>query len=181
MTRSHQHRLWYAGCHASRWSQPLLANAHDFTAARPKAMTAWQAKRDLSERRRTAARCARDSQNPPILILDEATSALDTVTERLVQDAIKLMANRTTFVIALVEQHPQRRSDFSVDKGRIIERGHMSSLHASGAYRKPACRCWREACTGVPPETHGRMPVPHLRSADGDGREENEMGSTRGI
>ena len=39
--------------------------------------------------------------DPPVLILDEATSSIDTRTERLVQDGMdKLMAGRTTFVIA---------------------------------------------------------------------------------
>lgn len=40
-------------------------------------------------------------KNPPILILDEATSSLDSVSEALVQKALeKLMANRTTIVVA---------------------------------------------------------------------------------
>lgn len=40
-------------------------------------------------------------KNPPILLLDEATSALDSVAELAVQTALdRLMANRTTFVVA---------------------------------------------------------------------------------
>lgn len=40
-------------------------------------------------------------KNPPILLLDEATSALDSVSELAVQAALdRLMANRTTFVVA---------------------------------------------------------------------------------
>ena len=38
--------------------------------------------------------------NPQILILDEATSALDSQSERLVQDAINQVVERTTAIVA---------------------------------------------------------------------------------
>jgi len=40
-------------------------------------------------------------KDPPILILDEATASVDTATEKLIQEALeRLMAHRTSFVIA---------------------------------------------------------------------------------
>jgi ATP-binding cassette subfamily B protein len=73
-------------------------------------------------------------KNPPILILDEATSHLDTLSEQLIQAALKsLVAGRTSIVIAhrlstilaadliLVFEH-----------GRVIERGDHAELLARG-------------------------------------------------
>ncbi|KAJ3342909.1 Homocysteine S-methyltransferase 1 [Gonapodya sp. JEL0774] len=76
-------------------------------------------------------------KNPRILLLDEATSALDTVTERLIQDAIRnLTENRTTLIIA------HRLSTIvGVDKvivlkdGGIVEQGtHNELLAKNGLY-----------------------------------------------
>ncbi len=57
---------------------------------------------NLSQGQRQLLAIARAAvANPPVLILDEATSSIDTRTERIVQDGMdKLMAGRTTFVIA---------------------------------------------------------------------------------
>ncbi|HSH77109.1 MAG TPA: ABC transporter transmembrane domain-containing protein [Herpetosiphonaceae bacterium] len=73
-------------------------------------------------------------KNPRILILDEATSALDSESEGLVQEALeRLMANRTTFIIA------HRLSTVKVahrivvlDQGRIVEQGTHDALMALG-------------------------------------------------
>jgi subfamily B ATP-binding cassette protein MsbA len=78
-------------------------------------------------------------KNPPILVLDEATSALDTESERLVQDAlIRLMAHRTTFVIAhrlSTVQHADRI--IVLDEGKIVESGrHQELLKKKGLYAK---------------------------------------------
>jgi ATP-binding cassette, subfamily B, bacterial len=76
-------------------------------------------------------------KNAPILILDEATSALDSVTEKLIQDSLKiLMEGRTTIVIA------HRLSTLSgmdrilvFKEGKIIEEGtHSELLEMSGHY-----------------------------------------------
>ena len=73
-------------------------------------------------------------RNAPILLLDEATSALDAESERLVQDALdKLMANRTTLVIAH-RLATVRAADRIVvmDDGRIAEQGDHASLTLNG-------------------------------------------------
>jgi len=76
-------------------------------------------------------------KNAPILILDEATSALDSVTEKLIQDSLKiLMEGRTTIVIA------HRLSTLSgmdrilvFKEGKIIEEGtHVELLELDGHY-----------------------------------------------
>jgi ATP-binding cassette subfamily B protein len=76
-------------------------------------------------------------RNPRVLILDEATAALDTATERQIQEALeRLMANRTTFVVAH-RLSTIRKSDRIVvlDHGRIAEVGnHHELLHTAGIY-----------------------------------------------
>ena len=70
--------------------------------------------------------------DPPVLILDEATSSIDTRTERIVQDGMdKLMAGRTTFVIAH-RLSTVKNSDCIIvlEQGRIIERGNHDQLIA---------------------------------------------------
>ena len=75
--------------------------------------------------------------DPAILILDEATSSIDTVTEKIIQDAIKkVVKGRTSFVIA-------HRLSTIVDSdvilvvadGRIAEQGtHGSLIERKGIY-----------------------------------------------
>jgi ABC-type multidrug transport system fused ATPase/permease subunit len=79
-------------------------------------------------------------RDPRILILDEATSALDSVSEKLVQEALKrLIQGRTTFVVAH-RLSTIRHADkiFVFEKGRIVERGKHENLMKikNGIYRK---------------------------------------------
>jgi len=66
----------------------------------------------------------------PILILDEATSALDSVTEKYIQDSLeKLMANRTTIVVAHRLSTLSKMDRILVfDQGKIIEQGSEQEL-----------------------------------------------------
>jgi len=79
-------------------------------------------------------------KNPPILILDEATSSLDSESEQLVQDALlRLMLNRTSFVIAH-RLSTVRRADaiIALERGRVAEIGRHDELLArpDGVYRR---------------------------------------------
>jgi ATP-binding cassette subfamily B protein len=71
-------------------------------------------------------------KNPPILILDEATSALDAATEARVSTALKkLMAGRTTFIIAHRLSTVRDADEILVfDDGRIVEQGNFNTLLA---------------------------------------------------
>ena len=93
---------------------------------------------NLSQGQRQLLAIARAAvADPPVLILDEATSSIDTRTERLVQDGMdKLMAGRTTFVIAH-RLSTVRNSDciMVLENGRIIERGtHDQLIDEKGRY-----------------------------------------------
>jgi len=76
-------------------------------------------------------------KNAPILILDEATSSLDTQSERRIQEALeRLMADRTTLVIAHRLSTVEKADQIIVlDDGRIVESGtHRELLDAGGHY-----------------------------------------------
>lgn len=86
---------------------------------------------NLSQGQRQLLAIARAAiADPPVLILDEATSSIDTRTEKIVQDGMdKLMAGRTTFVIAH-RLSTVRNSDCIIvlEQGRVIERGNHDQL-----------------------------------------------------
>jgi ATP-binding cassette subfamily B protein len=77
--------------------------------------------------------------NPRILVLDDSTSSVDTQTEQLIQQALdRLMAGRTTFVIAH-RLATVRRADLILvmDDGRIVQRGrHAELLEQGGLYKE---------------------------------------------
>ena len=93
---------------------------------------------NLSQGQRQLLAIARAAiADPPVLILDEATSSIDTRTEKIVQDGMdKLMAGRTTFVIAH-RLSTVKNSDCIIvlEQGRGIERGnHDKLMEEKGKY-----------------------------------------------
>lgn len=118
------------------------ANAHDFISRLPNGYDTVIGELGLmlsgGERQRIAIARAL-LKDAPILILDEATSSLDSESERAVQDALdRLMANRTTLVIAhRLSTVRDANKIVVVSHGRIVEQGTHDDLFAKGQeYRK---------------------------------------------
>ncbi len=118
-----------------------LAALHDWIRRLPDGYETMVGERGLKlsagERQRVALARA-FLRNPKILILDEPTSNLDAATEELIQASLaKLMAGRTTFVIAHRLRTVQEADKIIVlQKGRIIEQGtHDELIQKSGVYR----------------------------------------------
>ncbi|MBR0654726.1 glucan ABC transporter ATP-binding protein/ permease [Plastoroseomonas arctica] len=111
------------------------AEAYDFILRQPKGLDTMIGERGstLSGGQRQRLAIARALlKNPPVLILDEATSALDAATEARVQKALaRLMAGRTTFIIAHRLSTVRDADEIMVfEQGRVAERGSFNELVA---------------------------------------------------
>ncbi len=118
-----------------------LANAHEFITALPDgyATEVLEGGVNLSVGQRQLICIARAVlADPRILILDEATASVDTLTEGLIQEALRrLLAGRTAIVIAH-RLSTIRNADLIcvVQDGRIVEQGsHEALLARGGLYR----------------------------------------------
>jgi ABC-type multidrug transport system fused ATPase/permease subunit len=116
------------------------ANAHDFIERLPQKYDTVIGERGVTlsggERQRVSIARA-FLKDAPVLILDEPTSSIDSRTEAVILDALeRLMAGRTTFMIAH-RLSTVRKADLVlvVDRGRIVERGtHGELLRRRGLY-----------------------------------------------
>jgi ATP-binding cassette subfamily B protein len=119
-----------------------LASAHEFITALPKGYETLVGERGVKlsggERQRVAIARAFLAE-APILILDEATSSLDSESEVLIQQAMeRLMAGRTTIVIAHRLSTVKALDRLLVfEHGRIVEEGdHAALIRKGGIYRR---------------------------------------------
>jgi ATP-binding cassette subfamily B protein len=119
-----------------------LASAHAFITALPKGYETLVGERGIKlsggERQRVAIARAFLAE-APVLILDEATSSLDSESEVLIQQAMeRLMAGRTTLVIAHRLSTVRALDRLLVfDRGWIVEDGnHADLIRQGGIYRR---------------------------------------------
>jgi ATP-binding cassette subfamily B multidrug efflux pump len=118
-----------------------LANAHEFIVALPDGYETQilEGGVNLSVGQRQLVCIARAVlADPRILILDEATSSVDTVTETMIQDALRrLMVGRTAIIIAhRLSTVREAELICVVQAGQIVERGrHEELLVQGGLYR----------------------------------------------
>ena len=117
-----------------------MASAHSFIMRLPKGYdTVLESDgANLSQGQRQLLNIARAAvSRAPILILDEATSSVDTRTEKHIEQGMdRLMAERTTFVIAHRLSTVRNANAIMVlENGEIIERGdHENLLKEKGRY-----------------------------------------------
>lgn len=117
-----------------------LANAHEFITAKPGGYGTHiqEGASNLSVGQRQLICIARAIlTNPRILILDEATSNVDSVTESLIQDALRKLLHARTSVVIAHRLSTIRSADLIcvVQDGRIVEQGnHEELLARAGVY-----------------------------------------------
>ncbi len=120
------------------------SNIHDFIESLPNGYDTLVGERGIKlsggeKQRLSIARAL--LKDPRIVILDEATSSLDSVSESLIQEAIKpLLKDRTSLVIAhRLSTIMSADRIYVVEAGRIVEQGTHSELLKQGGVYKELC------------------------------------------
>ena len=120
------------------------SNIHDFIESLPNGYDTIVGERGIKlsggeKQRLSIARAL--LKDPRIVILDEATSSLDSVSESLIQEAIKpLLKDRTSLVIAhRLSTIMSADRIYVVEAGRIVEQGTHSELLKQGGVYKELC------------------------------------------
>jgi ABC-type multidrug transport system fused ATPase/permease subunit len=117
-----------------------LANAHEFILAKPEGYGTriQEGASNLSVGQRQLVCIARAIlTDPRILILDEATSNVDSMTESLIQDALRKLLHGRTAVVIAHRLSTIRNADqiCVVQDGQIVEQGkHEDLLSRAGVY-----------------------------------------------
>jgi ATP-binding cassette, subfamily B, multidrug efflux pump len=117
-----------------------LANAHEFITAKPEGYGTriQEGASNLSVGQRQLLCIARAIlTDPRILILDEATSNVDSLTESLIQDALRRLLHSRTAVVIAHRLGTIRSADLIcvVQDGQIVEQGnHEALLARTGVY-----------------------------------------------
>jgi len=117
-----------------------LANAHDFIVSKPEGYQTrvLESAANLSVGQRQLVCIARAIlTSPRILMLDEATSNVDSMTEGLIQDALRTLLQGRTAVVIAHRLSTIRNADLIcvIQDGRIVEKGkHAELLVANGVY-----------------------------------------------
>lgn len=120
------------------------ANCHDFIMRLPGSYDSRVGERGIrlsvgEKQRISIARAL--LKDAPILILDEATASVDTGTEHLIQEALqRLMANRTTFIIAhRLATVRYANQIFVMQNGEVVDRGTHTELTGRNSLYRMLC------------------------------------------
>ncbi|WP_312650814.1 ABC transporter ATP-binding protein [Proteiniclasticum sp.] len=117
------------------------ANIHDFIESLPKGYETMVGNRGMKlsggqKQRISIARII--LRKPAIIIFDEATSSLDTLSEKLIQEAIKPLLKKSASLVIAHRLSTIYEADeiLVMESGEIRERGsHESLLHLGGIYK----------------------------------------------